>query len=293
MTFRQGIEKSRHLMTVRLAQDVGMDKVSEYAKKMGVNPNLPHLLSMSLGAGETHLINMASAYGIIVNGGKKVSPYFIEKIQDKNGKTIYKHDNRKCNNCLVNFWQNQEVPQLEDNREQIVDPLSAYQMVSILEGVARHGTGAKLSRLNKHVAGKTGTTNKNQDSWFVGFSPDLVVGVYVGFDEPKSLGKFETGAALALPIFHNFMRDALAKQPDIPFRIPTGIKLVRVNHDTGKPARPEDKTVIVEALKPEFNFDEKSQRIIGSSANDNDPNSTTKQEYSDDSEDVVQLGSEY
>ena len=293
MTLRQGIEKSRNLMTVRLAQDVGMDKVAEYAKKMGVNPSLPHLLSMSLGAGETKLINMASAYGIMVNGGKKVEPYFIERIQDRNGKTIYRHDRRPCENCQAEKWQNQPLPELADNREQIVDPLSAYQMVSILEGVAQHGTGARLRRLQKHLAGKTGTTNKNQDSWFVGFSPDLVVATYVGFDEPKSLGRYETGAALALPIFHNFMAEALKNQPDTPFRIPAGIKLVRVNHDTGKPAKPEDQSVILEALKPEFSFDNTSQRVIGTPANDNSSTEDNSPSFAVDADDEVQLGSEY
>lgn len=162
--------------------------------------------------------------------------------------------------------ENQPIPELNDNREQIVDPLSAYQMVSILEGVAQRGTAARLRQLGKHLAGKTGTTNKNQDAWFVGFSPDLVVAVYVGFDEPRTLGRYETGAGSALPIFNNFMREALANQPDIPFRIPAGIKLVRVNYENGKPAQPADKSVILEALKPEFNFNSSEQRVIGTPA---------------------------
>ena len=293
MTLRQGIEKSRNLMTVRLAQDVGMDKVADYAKKMGVNDHLPHLLSMSLGAGETRLINMASAYGIMVNGGKKAEPYLIERIQDRGGKTIYRHDRRACENCRVAKWDNQPLPELADNREQIIDPLSAYQMVSILEGVAQHGTGSKLRSIGKHLAGKTGTTNKNQDSWFVGFSPDLVVATYVGFDEPRSLGRYETGAALALPIFYNFMNEALANQPDIPFRIPAGIKLVRVNHDTGRPAQPSDKSVIVEALKPEFSFDSKKQRVIGTPGAEGEASSAASPAFENDDTDEVQLGSEY
>ena len=293
MTLRQGIEKSRNLMTVRLAQDVGMDKVADYAKKMGVNDHLPHLLSMSLGAGETKLINMASAYGIMVNGGKKADPYLIERIQDRAGKTIYRHDRRACENCRVAKWENQPLPELADNREQIIDPLSAYQMVSILEGVAQYGTGSKLRSIGKHLAGKTGTTNKNQDSWFVGFSPDLVVATYVGFDEPRSLGRYETGAALALPIFYNFMNEALANQPDIPFRIPAGIKLVRVNHDTGRPAQPSDKSVIVEALKPEFSFDSKKQRVIGTPGAEDEASSAASPAFENDDTDEVQLGSEY
>lgn len=295
MTLRQGIEKSRNLMTVRLAQDVGMDKVAEYAKKMGVNDNLPHLLSMSLGAGETRVIDMASAYGIMVNGGKKVEPYLIERIQDRNGKTIYKHDRRSCEECRQDAWNGQEPPKLTDNREQIIDPLSAYQMVSILEGVAQRGTASRLRNLGKHLAGKTGTTNKNQDAWFVGFSPDLVVAVYVGFDEPRTLGRYETGAGSALPIFYNFMKEALKNQPDIPFRIPAGIKLVRINHDTGRPARPEDQSVIFEALKPEFSFDSDKQRVIGTpAASDEKTEQPSKADFfANDDNDVVQLGTQY
>ena len=293
MTLRQGLEKSRNLMTVRLAQDVGMDKVSDYAKKLGVNPNLPELLSMSLGAGETKLINMARAFGMFVNGGKKIDTYLIERIQDRNGKTIFRHDRRDCEDCSVSKWENQPVPELTDNREQVIDPLSAYQMVSMLEGVVQYGTGARLRSLKRHLGGKTGTTNKNQDAWFVGFSPDLVVAVYVGFDEPRSLGRYETGASAALPVFQNFMREALASQPDIPFRIPAGIKLVRVNHETGRPARPEDKAVIVEALKPEFDLDEKKQRVIGSPQPEAEEKDSAVAEFKNDDEDVVQLGSEY
>ena len=264
MTLRQGIEKSRNLMTVRLAQDVGMDKICEMSKRIGVNQNLPKLLSMSLGAGDTRLIDMASAYAVIVNGGKKVEPYFIERIQNRDGKTILKQDKRNCENCNADKFENQEIPHLPDAREQIVDPLSAYQMTSILEGVAQRGTGARLRSIGRHLAGKTGTSNQNKDAWFMGFSPDLVVGVYVGFDEPRTLGRRETGAAAALPIFYGFMKEALASQPDIPFRMPQGIRLVRINHDTGKPAVPTDKSVIVEALKPDFDFDKGRQRVIGS-----------------------------
>ena len=299
MTLRQGIEKSRNLMTVRLAQDVGMDKVAEYAKKMGVNDNLPELLSMSLGAGETKLINMVSAYGMFVNGGKKITPYLIERIQNRSGLTIYRHDNRECEECSVDKWQDQPVPELKDMREQVIDPLSAYQMVSILEGVVQYGTGGRLRSIGKHLAGKTGTTNKNQDAWFVGFSPDLVVGVYVGFDEPRSLGRYETGAAAALPIFYDFMKDALDTQADVPFRIPSGIKLVRINHETGKPATPNDTSVIWEALKPEAIIRGNQQKVIG---DDNTIQTNTEDQseeiipavsYEQNSDDEIQLGTEY
>lgn len=295
MTLREGIEKSRNLMTVRLAQDVGMDKVSEMSKRIGVNDNLPKLLSMSLGAGDTKLINMASSYAVIVNGGKKIKPYFIERIQDRDGKTILKKDQRNCENCNVDVWQSQDIPSLIDDREQIVDPLSAYQMTSILEGVAVRGTGARLRSLGKHLAGKTGTTNENKDGWFMGFSPDLVVGVYIGFDEPKTLGRRETGAAVALPVFYNFMEKALAKQADIPFRTPQGIKLVRINSLTGKPATPSDTSVIVEALKPDFDFDKNKQRVIGSEGGDVADNSLTveNQKVFDSEDNEFQLGTQY
>lgn len=297
MTLRQGIEKSRNLMTVRLAQDVGMDKVAEYAKKMGVNDHLPHLLATSLGAAETHVVDMARAYAMMVNGGKNVTPYFIEQIQDRYGRNLLKQDKRECENCNVDAWgDGQEIPQLSDNREQVIDPLTAYQMVSILEGVATRGTAARLRGIGKHLAGKTGTSNKTQDAWFVGFSPDLVVAVYVGFDEPRTLGRVETGAAAALPIFNNFMREALANQPDIPFRIPTGIKLVRINHDTGKPATPADKSVIVEALKPDFDFDKSKQRVISGGTDDNseaDAEDDKNMFQSDEESDDFQVGTQY
>lgn len=292
-TLRQGIEKSRNLMTVRLAQDIGMDKVSEYVRRFGINDNLPKFLSMSLGASDTRLINMVAGYGMIVNGGKKIEPYFIEQVQDRRGNTILKHDKRECTGCNVDFYESQETPKLPDNREQIVDPLSAYQMTSILEGVAVRGTAARLRSLHRHLAGKTGTTNDNKDSWFIGFSPDLVVGIYIGFDEPRTLGKRETGATAALPIFYDFMQQALKDQPDIPFRIPNGIKLVRVNHNTGKPATPMDKAVIVEALKPDFDFDKQGQRVIGDDSAATSETETPASGYSSDEGGDFQLGGQY
>ena len=285
MTLREGIEKSRNLMTVRLAQEVGMDKISEMARRVGINDNLPELLSMSLGAGDTKLINMVSAYAVLVNGGKKVTPYFIEKVQDRNGKTIFKKDTRICENCNADSWNNQQAPILQDKREQIIDKLSAYQMVSILEGVAIRGTGARLRALNRHLAGKTGTTNDNKDGWFIGFSPDLVVGTYVGFDDPRTLGKVETGASVALPIFYGIMEQALKDVPDEPFRIPEGIKLVRINHKTGKPALPSDKEVIFEAIKPDFDFNKNRQRVVGNETVSDDEKSTEDAE--------IQIGTQY
>ena len=263
MTLRQGIEQSKNLMTVRLAQDIGMDKVAQMTKRVGINDKLPEFLSSSLGAADARLIDMTAAYAIFPNGGKKVSPYLIERIQDRTGKTIYKYDTFDCKECNFDVWDNQNPPVKPDLREQIIDPLTAYQMTSILEGVAVRGTGAKLRGIKRHLAGKTGTTNDNKDAWFIGFSPDLVVGVYVGFDEPVSLGRFETGASAALPIFYDFMDNALKDVPDTDFRIPTGIKLVRINPKTGKLSEPGDETVITEAIKPDYSFDTTKQRVIG------------------------------
>ena len=290
-TMRQGLEKSRNLMTVRLAQDLGMKEVCEYAKKLGVNDHLPELLSMSLGAGDTRLIDLSTAYAMMVNGGKKIKPYFIEQIQDRNGKTIYKHDTRVCTDCKAQKWENQDVPQLTDAREQVIDPLSAYQMVSMLEGVATRGTAARLRWLKKHLAGKTGTSNDSNDAWFMGFSPDLVVGTYVGFDEPRTLGRRETGSTAALPIFYDFMEQALKGKPDVPFRIPNGIRLVRINYKTGKPAVPQDKSVITEALKPDFDFNNR-QRVIGDD-NAEGGNQSSNAVYNEQSNDDFQLGTQY
>lgn len=284
MTLRRGVELSKNLMTVRLAQDIGMDKIVDMSKRMGVNDHLAPYLSSSLGAADTRVINMVAAYAVIVNGGKKVPPYMIERIQDRKGRTIYRHEQTPCPDCKATKWENQPVPDFHVVREQVVDPLSAYQMTSILEGVATRGTGARLNGLHRHVAGKTGTTNETKDAWFVGFTPDLVAGVYVGYDEPISLGRSETGAHSALPIFYDFMAEALKNTPDTNFRIPEGIKLVRVNPQTGKPSSPSDSTVIIEALKPDFEFNNK-QRVIG----DDDDNIAGPE----DDESAVQMGGEY
>lgn len=284
MTLRRGVELSKNLMTVRLAQDIGMDKIVDMSRRVGVNDNLPPFLSASLGAVDTRVINIVSAYCVIVNGGKKVSPYMVERIQDRKGKTIYKHEQTPCEECAADKWEEQDEPDFHVIREQVVDPLSAYQMTSILEGVATRGTGAKLNGLHRHLAGKTGTTNETKDAWFVGFSPDLVAGVYIGFDEPESLGRSETGAQAALPIFYDFMEQALKGTPNANFRIPAGIKLARVNPDTGKPSAPDDKVVITEALKPDFDFNSR-QRVIGES--------DTFMSGSGESDDGLQMGGEY
>jgi penicillin-binding protein 1A len=187
---------------------------------------------------------------MLVNGGKKITPTLIDRVQDRNGVTIYRADSRPCDGCENVDWNGQAPPELPDIRKQIADPRSCYQVVSMLEGVVQRGTGRVISSLDRPLAGKTGTTNDSKDVWFVGFSPDLAVGVYVGYDQPKGLGRHETGGRVAAPIFRDFMAAALKNQPAIPFRIPPGIELVRVNATTGQLARPGDKTVIYEAFKP-------------------------------------------
>ncbi|WP_142849720.1 penicillin-binding protein 1A [Telmatospirillum sp. J64-1] len=250
-TLRVGMEKSRNLMTVRLAEAVGMDDIAEYAEKFGVTDRLPKVLSMSLGAGETTVLRLTSAYAMMVNGGKRITPTLIDRIQDRQGRSVYRHDQRDCEGCLSEHYTNQGMPHLPDTREQLADPRSAYQMVSILEGVVLRGTGRRIAELGRPIAGKTGTSNNVHDTWFVGFSPDLAVGVFVGFDEPRTLGSRETGGTVAAPIFKDFMAEALKDQPATPFRVPPGIRLVRVNADTGRPAQPGDRNVIWEAFKPE------------------------------------------
>ena len=246
---RVGVEKSRNLMTVRLADYLGMDVIADYAKRFGIDEDMPPLLANSLGAGETTLLKLVSAYAVLVNGGKKIEPSFIDRIQDRRGETIFRHDGRECQNCggLIR-WENQDAPELPDPREQIVDPRHAYQMTSILEGVVQRGTGVRLKELGRPLAGKTGTTNESKDTWFVGFSPDLVVGAFVGFDEPRSLGKRETGSSAALPVFKSFMKEALEDEPILPFRIPNGIRNVQINAETGARAQLGDQKVIWEAF---------------------------------------------
>lgn len=249
-TLRTGIEKSRNLMTVRLAQDMGMPLIAEYARRFGIYDNLMPVLSMSLGAGETTLLRMTTAYCMLANGGKQVRATLIDRIQDRYGRTIWRHDARECQECRARSWDAQEEPLLQDERRQIVDPHSAYQITSMLEGVVQRGTGRRVRAVGKPLAGKTGTTNDEKDAWFVGFSPDMAVGVFVGFDTPKPMGKGETGGGVASPVFRDFMKVALADKPAIPFRIPPGIKLIRINPKTGVRAAPGDRTAILEGFKP-------------------------------------------
>ncbi len=248
---RVGVEKSRNLMTVRLADHVSMEKVVDLAEKFGIAEEMKPFLSYALGAGETTLLRLTAAYGMLVNGGKQIKPTFIDRVQDRWGETVFAHDDRPCPNCgdLIR-WDGQDVPEVPDERAQIADPRTAYQIVSILEGVIERGTGVRLKALGRPLGGKTGTTNESKDAWFIGFSPDLVAGVFVGFDDPKSLGKRETGSQAAAPIFGAFMKEALKDVSPTPFRIPPGVKLIRVNAKTGRTAMPGDANVIWEAFVP-------------------------------------------
>ena len=249
-TLRFGVEHSRNQMTVRLAQDLGMPIIIDYAKRFGIYDDLLPVLSMSLGAGETTLMRLATGYSMLANGGKQVKATLIDRIQDRWGHTVWRHDQRVCESCKADAWQNQEEPEISDDRPQIIDPHTAYQMTSILEGVIQRGTATVLKSVGRPLAGKTGTTNEEKDAWFLGYSPDLVVGVFVGYDTPTPMGKFQTGGKVAAPIFGAFMQEALADTPPAPFRVPPGIKLVRVNLRTGLRAAADDPTSIMEAFKP-------------------------------------------
>ena len=249
-TLRFGIEQSRNVMTVRLAQDIGMPLISEYAKRFGVYDSLPPYLSFALGAGETTLLRMVGAYAMFDNGGRKIQPTLVDRIQDRYGRTIYKHDTRECRGCDAQKWESQNEPVLIDKRDRVLDPMTAYQITSIMEGVVQRGTATVVKEVGKPIAGKTGTTNDEKDAWFIGFSPDLVVGVYLGYDKPRHLGKGMTGGVLAAPIVRDFMKVALADKPAVPFRVPAGIKLIRIDPKTGMRAGPGDQRIILEAFKP-------------------------------------------
>lgn len=249
-TLRFGVERSKNLMTVRLAQDIGMPLIVDYTRRFGVADDMLPVLSMSLGAGETTVLRMTTAYSMFVNGGRRIRPTMIDRIQDRTGATIFRHDRRECLGCNAEAWHGQGEPVLVEESEQVLDPLTAFQITSMLEGVVERGTATVIREVGKPLAGKTGTTNDAKDVWFVGFSPDLAVGVYIGFDQPRSLGRNVTAGRYAAPIFRDFMAMALADQPATPFRVPPGIKLIPVNASNGLRAGAGEGGVILEAFKP-------------------------------------------
>ena len=248
-TLRKGIEYSRNLMTVRIAKNLGLNKILSLSNKLDIYEDIPELLSVSLGAAETSLISLTSAYASFVNGGKLIDSNLISRIQDRRGKTIFKLENKKCIGC-ENFLNNSDnYPVIEYTNEKIFSKETAYQITSILEGTVQRGTAKKLRDLNVPIAGKTGTTNNNFDAWFIGFTSNLVIGVYIGFDNPKTLGKYETGSKVALPIFKDFVQNALFKEDFKEFEVPEGIYLTSLNYDTGLKSPLGEKNTIIEALK--------------------------------------------
>tara|TARA_B100001971_G_scaffold28002_1_gene22348 strand:- start:4054 stop:6393 length:2340 start_codon:yes stop_codon:yes gene_type:complete len=248
-TVRTGLEKSRNLMTVRIAQEIGIDKIANFAKSLKIYDNPEELLSISLGSAETTLLKLTSAYSSFVNGGKLVEPIFLDRIQDSEGNTIFNSEKRFCKKCKEISYLGKDVPKIEDNFIQIFSEETAYQITSMLEGAIQRGTGRKLKDLNLDLAGKTGTTNENTDAWFVGFTSNLVIGVYVGHDEPKTLGKYETGAKTALPIFKSFIKKSVKRSEARPFKVAKNIKFLVIDQKTGRKADFGSKTTIIEAFK--------------------------------------------
>ena len=248
-TLRMGLEKSRNLMTVRIAQELGTDKIVKFSKKLKIYDNPNELLSISLGSTETTLLKLTSAYCSFINGGKLVEPLLVDRIQDSEGKTIYNTETRSCKNCEQISFLSNEIPEIKNKFSQIFTPQTAFQITSMLEGVVKRGTGKKLKDLNLVLAGKTGTTNKNTDTWFIGFTSNLAIGVYVGFDEPKSLGKYETGAKTAMPIFKEFVKRAVKKEDARPFKVADNIVMMVVDKSSGKKANFNSKETLIEAFK--------------------------------------------
>ena len=248
-TLRMGLEKSRNLMTVRIAQDLGLKKIVNFSKQLNIYENPNELLSIALGSAETTLLKLTSAYCSFVNGGKLINPIMIDRIQNSEGNTIFNNEKRKCLNCNEISPLSNKYPIIEDKFLQIFSPETAYQMTSILEGVVQRGTGKNLKNLKLDIAGKTGTTNGNTDAWFIGFTSKLVIGVYVGSDTPKPLGRYETGAKTALPIFKNFVKKAIKKDEARPFKVADNILMMVIDPVTGQKAKFASKTTIIEVYK--------------------------------------------
>ena len=269
-TLRLGIEKSRNLMTIRLSDQIGLDKVSKISKKLGIYENFPLLISSSLGSLESSLIKITAGYASIANGGYRVEPRMIDVIYDKEGKIIFNGDQRKCLKCNINVddyssLSQYELPVIKNNSDRIFSKESAYQMTSFLMGVIKRGTAKNINNFSYQIAGKTGTTNENQDAWFIGYNSEITVGVFVGYDEPKSLGKFETGSRVAAPIFRDFMNKSYIKTKPIPFNIPDSIKFINIDLFSGKPS---NQNFITESFKYNFNFDDNIDLKVNESDNE-------------------------
>jgi len=262
-TLRLGIERSRNVMTVRLAKDMGMPLVAEYAERFGIYDDLKPLLPMALGAGETTVLRLVGAYAVIADGGQQLKPTLIDRIQDRYGRTIFKHDRRRCINCVAPNWHNQDEPTVIDERDYVLDPMTAYQITSMMEGVVQRGTATRVRALERPVAGKTGTPNDERDAWFVGFTPDLVAGVYIGYDQPRPMGRGATGGQIAAPIFLDFMQEATEGTPKVEFRAPEGLNFVPVDRRSGQRVSGSGAGVIMEAFKPGTAPGDRVSSIIG------------------------------
>ena len=248
-TLRLGIEKSRNAMTVRLANDIGMAPIMRTSKSFGIYDDPRPELAWALGAGETNLLRLATAYSMMINGGRRIVPSILDRVQDGQGNTIFINADTTCPECQQDEFSGQMPPVLPDDREQVIDPITAYQVTYMMIGAVENGTGAKLRALGRPVGGKTGTTNDSKDNWFMAFTPDLVVGVYVGKDTPQQMA-YETGSSSAVPIVLDFMTEVLENEPPVPFRIPDGLTLAPVNRDTGEPSFIGAPNVILEAFRP-------------------------------------------
>ncbi|HYD88400.1 MAG TPA: PBP1A family penicillin-binding protein [Vitreimonas sp.] len=251
-TMRRGLELSRNAMTARIAYEMGAERVLDYGRRLGVyDERTQPVFSLALGAGETTLMRMTTAYGMFVNGGRWIQPIMIDRIQDRTGRSVFRRDQRECANCTAEWRSGMRPPTLPDTRQQVIDPVTAYQIVSMAEGVVLRGTATSVNALGFPLGGKTGTTNDYKDAWFIGFSPDLVVGVWAGFDQPRNMGEGETGGRIAAPIFRDFMRVALEDQQPTPFRIPSGVRLVRIDAMTGGLPTATTTTTLLEAFRPD------------------------------------------
>ncbi|MGL4825541.1 MAG: penicillin-binding protein 1A [Alphaproteobacteria bacterium] len=256
-TLRVALEKSRNVVTVRLAAEyVGIKRIADLTERLGIMKKMPRQFAMALGAGESTLLALTTAYGMVANGGKRIAPTFIDLIHNRHGQILFNAETRTCKGCQESFEAQPTPPSIVDKRDQVVDPVAAYQLISMLEGVIQRGTGRLLRELGRPLAGKTGTTNSFRDGIFVGVSPELVVGIFIGHDDFKTLGDKETGARVAAPVFLEFGKEAFEGLAVTPFKIPPGVRLVRIHSATGLPASAKDTNTIFEAFRSDGKEDE-------------------------------------